>query len=205
MALLDVVIDVSDAQGRIDWPSVANTGVKVAIVKATESDTFTASTWHANLRGATGMGIKVIPYHFIGRGRIVDQFAHFQSVVGLTHGMAYALDWEGHRTAAAADVQQMGEALADTAGRMPLGYWGIPGSTPETPTQLMDGWDRWVPRYPVRGIADFNEMPLAHEVGPVPFLFWQYTSEGRVPGITGPVDRSVASFEDIEQLIRWCG
>jgi hypothetical protein len=171
MALLDVVIDVSDAQGRIDWLSVAHAGIKVAMVKATEGDMFTASTWHANLRGATGMGIKVIPYHFIGPGRIVDQVAHFQSVAGLTNGIAYALDWEGQRTGAAADVQKMGEALADVAGRMPLGYWGIPGSTPETPTQLMDGWDRWVPRYPVHGIADFNELPLAHEMGGCRFSF----------------------------------
>jgi len=44
MALLDVVIDVSDAQGRIDWPLVAPAGIKVAIVKAIEGDMFVAST-----------------------------------------------------------------------------------------------------------------------------------------------------------------
>jgi GH25 family lysozyme M1 (1,4-beta-N-acetylmuramidase) len=82
MALHDIVIDVSDAQGRIDWLSVAGPGIKVAIVKATERDMFTASTWHANPSGATAAGIKVVPYHFIGPGCIVDQIAHFQSVVG---------------------------------------------------------------------------------------------------------------------------
>ena len=120
MALLDVVIDVSHGQGDIDWRSVAEAGIKVAMVKATEGHTFTDSAWHANLRGATQAGIKVIPYHFLRAGAAEDQAAHFRDVVGLKHGMAYALDWEGTRTAAAADVEQMGRILAEITRRNPV-------------------------------------------------------------------------------------
>jgi lysozyme len=204
MALLDVVIDVSHGQGDIDWRSVAEAGIKVAMVKATEGHTFTDSAWHANLRGATQAGIKVIPYHFLRAGAAEDQAAHFRDVVGLKHGMAYALDWEGTRTAAAADVEQMGRILAEITRRNPVGYWGMPGNTPETPTAAMERWERWVPRYPLRGIANFPAMPLAHHLTGVEYRFWQYTSHGKVSGIHGDVDRSVASFDDPDHLIRWC-
>jgi lysozyme len=205
MALLDVVIDVSDAQGNIDWSAVAGAGIRVAMVKATEGATFTASTWHANQRGAERAGIKVIPYHFVRPGSVTDQTANFRAAAGLGRGTAYALDWEGNRTAGATDVEQMGQILAQIAGRNPLGYWGIPGSTPEPPTVTMQGWDLWVPRYRAGSIADFTKMPPELQSPGAPFLFWQYTSGGRVSGINGDVDRSVASFDSIERLIAWCG
>jgi lysozyme len=204
MALFDVVIDVSDAQGRIDWSAVAAKGVKVAMAKATEGADFTANTWHVNQRDATDAGIKVVPYHFVRPVDVATQVAHFQSVAGLSQGMAYALDWECNRIASAADFQRIGEQLAEITGRTPLGYWGIPGSTPEEPTEVMDGWERWVPRYRAGNIADFTQMPPQHTTPGVDFLFWQYTPAGRISGINGPVDRSVASFVSIQALLDWC-
>jgi lysozyme len=205
MPLFDQVIDVSDAQGRIDWQAVASSGIAVAMVKATEGETFAANTWHANQRGATQAGIKVVPYHFVRPGDMAAQAAHFQEVSGLTAGQAFALDWEGNRTANAADMEALGTALAAIAGRKPLGYWGIPGSTPETPTDVMQTWDRWVPRYRAGNITDFTGMPATHQNPGTPFLFWQYTSAGTVPGITGPVDRSVGTFDSVAAMIAWCG
>jgi hypothetical protein len=52
MALLDVVIDVSDAQGQIDWPRVAAAGIKLAMIKASEGETFKARTFDTNRAGA---------------------------------------------------------------------------------------------------------------------------------------------------------
>jgi GH25 family lysozyme M1 (1,4-beta-N-acetylmuramidase) len=86
MALHDVVIDVQMRRAGSTSRRSPGPGSKS---KATEGDMFTASTWHANLRNATAVGIKVVPYHFVAPGRIVDQVAHFQSLVGLARGMAY--------------------------------------------------------------------------------------------------------------------
>lgn len=44
MALLDIVIDVSDSQGTIDWAAVQQAGIRVAMIKATEGTNFTAHT-----------------------------------------------------------------------------------------------------------------------------------------------------------------
>ena len=221
MALLDIVIDVSDAQGsNIHWADVADAGIKVAMIKATEGATFTAHTWAANSAAARAAGILVIPYHFMTNAAPAAQAAHFHTVAGLVPGAAYALDWEGrvlsegtNITATATQVDAMGRALQAFVGRTPLGYWGIPGSTPGTPTAFMMTWDRWVPRYRVGSISDFGKMPghFTSPFGPpggsppgLPFTFWQYTAGGVVGGVGHAVDRSVASFNDPDALIAWC-
>jgi lysozyme len=150
MALLDIVIDVSDAEGAIHWGDVAAAGIRVAMIKATEGATFTAHTWATNVAGANAAGIAVIPYHFMTNADAAAQADHFHTVAALSPGTAYALDWEkrvvdsGDITAGATQVDTVGRALAAFVGRNPLGYWGIPGSTPGAPTAFMASWDRWV-------------------------------------------------------------
>jgi lysozyme len=222
MPLLDIVIDVSDAQGsNVHWADVFDAGIKVAMIKATEGATFTAHTWAANSAEARAAGIIVIPYHFMTNADPAAQADHFHTVAGLSLGAAYALDWETrvlpdstNITAAATQVDAMGRALQAFVGRTPLGYWGIPGSTPGSPTAFMTTWDRWVPRYRVGSIPDFSKMPgrFTSPFGPpggsppgLPFLFWQYTAGGLVGGIGHAVDRSVGSFDDVNALVPWCG
>jgi lysozyme len=220
MALLDIVIDVSDAQGtNIHWDDIAAAGIRVAMIKATEGATFTAHTWAANQAGANAAGITVIPYHFMTNADPAAQADQFHKVAGLSPGAAYALDWEPrvadgvNITAGATQVDAMGRTLQTFVGRTPLGYWGIPGSTPGAPTTFMTTWDRWVPRYRMGSIPDFTKIPsqFTSPFGPpggsspgLPFRFWQYTAGGVVGGIGHAVDRSVASFEDADALIAWC-
>jgi len=220
MALFDSVIDVSDAQDEIDWQRVAAAGIKVAMIKATEGATFTADTWTTNRDGAKNAGIAVIPYHFLTSADANAQADHFSSVAGLGKGMAYALDWEGVGTASPDQVDVIGRALLELTGRTPLGYWGIPGSTPTQvkngpaipPSAFMQTWERWVPRYRAGEIPDFSQMPsqFTTPFGPphkpsVPgnFLFWQYTDAGIIDGITDNTDRSVGSFADAAAMVAW--
>lgn len=210
MALLDFAIDVSDAQGTIDWRRVAGAGIRVAMIKATEGATFIARHWEYNSRSARAAGILVIPYHFMTHADPPAQAANFAQATGLRPGMPFALDWERRRlrdgsdnTAAAAQVEEVGLRLAELAGRLPLGYWGIPGSTPEEPTDRMLQWERWVPRYRRGAIASFAGLRGEFASPGVDFLFWQYTCAGRVPGIRCAVDRSVALFDSHDQLTAW--
>jgi lysozyme len=209
MALLDIVIDVSDAQGQIDWPAVAAAGIKVAMIKATQGTGFTAHTWAANSVAATAAGIAVIPYHFLTNDDATAQANHFQAVAGLAQRTAYALDWEGQGTASPAQVDAIGQLLIAVTGRDPLGYWGIPGgNVPGVPSASMQTWGRWVPRYRTEPLPDFSGMgnPPSHSSpfnDATPFLFWQYTSTGNVGGINGNVDRSVASFDDADAMVAW--
>jgi hypothetical protein len=48
------------------------------------------------------------------------------------------------------------------------------------------------------------ERILAEITGRDPVGYWGMLGHGRVSGIHGNVDRSVASFDDDDLLIRWC-
>ena len=210
MALFDIAIDVSDAQPAIDWGKVAAAGVKLAMVKASEGATFKARCCEAHFAGARAAGIRVVPYHFMTDADPGHQAANFEYAAGLAPGMPYALDWEKRVlrdgtdiTASAQQVDAVGRLLAAKAGRNPIGYWGIPGSAPDTPSEFMNGWERWVPRYRLGRIASFDDMPDSYRSPGVPFLFWQYTDGGRIDGIDGDVDRSVVLFETLDELAGW--
>jgi Glycosyl hydrolases family 25 len=168
-------------------------------------------------RDAAAAGLVVIPYHFLRPGMAKEQARQFRDIAELDAGMATALDWEGRasQTASPADAEAVGAELEALTGRAPLGYWGIPGSTPAAPTARMRLWPRWVPRYPVVGVNSFTALPA--KVREHPGLYWpdgrglnglpyfgQYSAWGRVAGITGLVDRSVAFFPSIEDAIAWC-
>jgi lysozyme len=210
MALLDVVIDVSDAQPDIDWAKVAAAGIRLAMIKASEGATFKANCFAAHSAGARAAGIRVVPYHFMTDADPGHQAANFEAACGLTAGMPFALDWEKRLlrdgtdiTASATQVEAVGKLLAAMTGRNPLGYWGIAGNAPGTPTAVMNTWQRWVPRYRLGKIASFDDMPAAYQSPGVPFLFWQYTDGGMIDGIPGDVDRSVASVASLDELAAW--
>lgn len=197
---IDCAIDVSDAQGAdIDWPAVAADGITTVMIKATEGHSFEAKTFVKNRERALATGlITVIPYDFLRPGYEAESLAFFIKVAGLGSGSQAALDWEG-RAADTADPQEaedIGEGIRAVTGRPPLGYWGIPGSTPRPPTNKMVTWPRWVPRYPRTGpVWSFGKLPQSIQSNPSATwpnaLFAQYTSTGQVRGIKGPVDRSI--------------
>lgn len=210
--MLDIAIDVSDAEGVIDWRAVAGAGIKLALIKATEGSSFTSHMFAENNAMARAAGLMVVPYHFMSAtSAAADQAKHFAEVAGLTTGSPYALDWEGEGAPPTAIVQKVGDALITLTGHSPLGYWGIPGSTPrgEAPTPEMLDWDRWVPRYVEPNAADFSDLSLVHQVaGPgARCRLWQYTERGRVPGAAnaaGYVDRSVW-MGTLDELVAWYG
>lgn len=216
MSPFDIAIDVSDNNGRIDWPAVFASGVRIAFVKAMEGVGMHYPTWGPQSEGANRAGLIVIPYLFLRPAEAKQVVNNFVRVTGLGSGMAFALDWEGRasQTATPEIAEQIGEELAIVAGRKPIGYWGIPGSTPAAPTARMLLWPRWVPRYPSVYAQKFDDLPERcilnpkltwhGENGELPY-FAQYTAAGRVPGIQGKIDRSVAFFPTIEDALVWCG
>jgi GH25 family lysozyme M1 (1,4-beta-N-acetylmuramidase) len=195
-ATCDVAIDVSHHQGNIDWATVKQTGVQCVMIKATQALT-KDSLWEVNRDGARRQGLLVIPYAFLSPSVTAGaQADFFIRTAGLAAGMPAALDWEGDDAPGAAFVEQIGLAVAEVIKRDPLGYWGI--SPPAAPTPIMKRWPRWIPRYGANdGNPDMNHQPTE------PWLFWQYTSNQQVDGITGPVDASLFAGSEAE-LKSWC-
>ena len=176
-----------------------------AMIKATEGADIVDPNFAGNIAAAAAAGIRTIPYHFVNADDIAAQAENFLETAQIGAGLPYAIDWEGQGTLDAEDLEDLGNRIASVVGRLPLGYWGMPGSAPGTPSAGMASWPWWLARYRFGAVT---ALPAGTEVASArvqaPFLFWQYTSSGTVPGIVGNVDRSVALFDTVADLVAWC-
>lgn len=186
-------IDVSSWQGPVDWGAVRRSGRLFAFAKATEGQTFVDRTFANNRTemAAAGMVLRGF-YHFArpDRNSAAAEAAHFLRTVGTMHpGEVPVLDLEVAPGPGVGDWAAEWLALvAKGTGRTPILYsyqsylhsiptarltqyplwiawWGNnDGTLPTTPPKT-DRWSSWI--------------------------WWQYTSNAVVPGVTGRVDDSV--------------
>lgn len=194
-------IDVSHWQGSINWSAVASDGIRWAYMKATEGTTYEDPRFDSNYINSYNAGLIRGAYHF-GRPDVsggAAQARHFvnnggnwsadgktlppvldieyapsgDSCYGLSHSQM--VNW----------IRDFSNTVKSLSGRYPVFYttldwWrsctGNNGSFGDTnplwiarwassPGTLPNGWGFWT--------------------------FWQYTSTGRVSGISGDVDRNV--------------
>ncbi len=218
MTALDICVDVSDNNSDIDWPAVYAAGIRIAFVKVMEYPQHGYPSGPVQIRGASAAGVITIPYWFmrplLGAPAIDAAAKEFAKRAELGPDKRFMLDWEGRasQTCTAAAAEAAGEQLSAITGLPPVGYWGLPGSTPAKPTMKMMGWARLVPRYPQQDAPSWADLSAGIRMhlprywgtpaGTLP-AFAQYTAWGRVDGIEGDVDRSVAFFADEAAAIAW--
>src|SRR5258708_15468622 len=192
---VDCMIDISHNNGVIDWHRLKDEFPDGAVVqiKATQGTSYVDSQFRANANACDALGWGWMPYHFCNSEDPDAQWSHFQSVVQLSAGMAYMLDWERYKgdTASPDQMDVLGHHGVDITGRAPMGYWGSEklGANPDTPTDFMRTWDRQVPRY-----RRANDPHYENDDPGIPCLAYQYTQWGRLAGVengVGNVDRSV--------------
>ena len=188
-------IDVSHYQGQINWREVARSKeVNYVYIKATEGAQLVDNTYLTNLRGARHAGLKVGVYHFY-RPNVSrqQQFRNMKANVNLR------------------DIDLIPIIDVEHRGREPLKTFQ---------NNLLQFLQMVEQHYGVRPIIytsrDFYNKHLAgpfthykymiaryHSEVPelcdnAAFVMWQYTANGRVPGIRGNVDRSC--FMDAYQM-----
>jgi len=195
-------VDVADYQhahgAAIDWPQVAAAGYKFAFIKATEGDYYANPYYASDLAQAKAAGLYVTGYHFaipnVSDGASQADYAIENG--GYTpdgHTLPLALDIEynpyGSECYGMSSAQMVSWLSAFTAevqritSQQPIIY------------STADWWNTCT-----GDSAAFGVDPLwvaAYRSGnpPMPagwsnWTFWQYTSRGSVPGITGNVDVS---------------
>jgi GH25 family lysozyme M1 (1,4-beta-N-acetylmuramidase) len=209
-------IDVSRFQGRINWEQVAAEEVEFAFIQASRgsgSDCTVASTecgadqfYDRNYTRARKAGIRVGPYHRAftgGRGpTTIRKDAREEANVFLEEvgGELRELDLPP-----VLDVEQPFDDLAGgelrrwlrvwlkkvekELGVRPIIYtnassWSLTGDTTRFAEQ---GYRLWVANFDV----ERPQVP-ADNWGGLGWSIWQYTSSGRVPGVSGNVDRNHA-------------
>ena len=190
-------IDVSHWQNTIDWTKVAGAGKRFAYIKASESTDFVDPLFYQNRSQARAAGLYVGAYHFAQpsttAGDAVAEADHFIAVAAPAKGdLLPVLDLE--RTgglssgALTAWVQgYMGRILSRT------GVHAVIYVSPSFWKNYM-GDTTWF------SLNGFNVLWVAHWTtassptvpggnwGGDGWTFWQYTSDGVVPGISGRVD-----------------
>jgi GH25 family lysozyme M1 (1,4-beta-N-acetylmuramidase) len=190
-------IDVSYHQGAIDWTQVAAAGKRFAFVRAT-AGTLTADTaYMTNRSGARAAGLAVGSYHFANPDTApndaTNEAAWFLQNATIGSGdLIPVLDFEVSNGLDPASLTAWAQAwlaqVSAATGVRPIIY-----TTPNFWATSMADTD-WFARngYSVLWIANWTTalQPTvpAGFWGGNGWTFWQHSSAGVVPGITGAVD-----------------
>lgn len=190
-------IDVSYHQGAIDWRQVAAAGKRFAFVRAT-AGTLTADTaYWANRSGARAAGLAVGSYHFANPDRALNDAANeanwfLRNAAIVSGDLVPVLDFETANgldpAALTAWAQTWLSQVTAATGVRPIIY-----TTPKFWSTSMADTD-WFARngYSVLWIAHWtgSSQPWvpAGGWGGNGWSFWQHSSSGTVPGISGAVD-----------------
>ena len=181
-------IDVSRYQGEIDWQTVkTDENVSYVYLKATEGASLVDVTYHYNLEEARKAGLKVGCYHFFSP--TVDpktQFDNFTEVVKL----------EEQDLIPIIDVENCGRGSIDRFRKRLTRFLHMVeehcGIRPIIYTS-----SNFYNKYLAGRYTDYKYMIARyHEEEPIltdediKLVMWQFTANGRIAGIKGPVDRS---------------
>ena len=189
-------IDVSHHQDVIDWPAVAASGKEFVFAKATEGRSFVDPMYATNKAGAEAAGLLFGAYHFAqpdgARRDPIREADHFVDHALLEPGnLLPVLDIE--RTGGLSQAQvtewiiRWLDRVTERLGVRPIVYtspngWDV--RTGDTTAVAAAGYTvLWVAHW---GVA--NPRLPADDWNGNGWTFWQYTSQGTVPGIGGRVD-----------------
>lgn len=191
-------VDVSVYQEDIDWEQVAQAGFTFAMVRLAfrgwrmDGPMFADTNGLKNIEGAQAAGLKVGVYFFSQATSVEEAIEEAQFLLELLDGreleMPVVFDWElpSDTTARTRNVKAKtmhAMAMAFCAEVEKAGYRGMlyfgqrQGKTKYNLAELREaGYELWLAMYS-------NAMTYTYKV-----QMWQYTDNGRVPGIEGSVD-----------------
>lgn len=195
-------VDVSSYQGEVDWPTLAEQGVRFAFCKATEGSGHVDPTFQQNWQGAQEAGVLVGAYHFFSYDSPGEtQAENFIAQVPVTAGtLPPVVDIEFYgehdldppsKEKAWAILRPLLERLEEHYGVKPILYATYRSYKLYLAGEA-EGYPLWI------------TLPI---VGPLdkPWTFWQYSHSARLEGYVGKeerIDLDVfrGSMEELERM-----
>jgi lysozyme len=183
-------IDVSHHQGLIDWRRAASDHVDFVFMKATEGADFVDKSFAENWKGAAANGVLRGAYHFYNpakSGR--HQAQNFIAVVPIadrTLPPVVDLEFAVGKGEVAAFRKELGEFLAIVRthyGKEPIIY-----TTEEFRRHYLSN-------YPISRLWIREVVGVPKNSPQRSWMFWQFSSRGRVRGISTYVDLNVFAGE----------
>lgn len=186
-------IDVSSWQGKPDWPKVSNSGVKFAILRIHQKSGTDASFEH-NYKGCKSNGILIGGYKYsyaLTPAQAIDEAENLISVLGgrgLDFPVFYDLEWSQQRSLGKQAIENIAVAFLTRIKKAgyKVGIYCNLDWYNNVLTDALKQYDCWIARYPASDNGSVQER-LRPNVG----VGWQYSSKGKVSGISGNVDMDV--------------
>ena len=198
-------IDVSYANGKIDWAKVKASGIKFAIIRCGFRGHGTGSLnvdarFYDNMKGAIANDIQVGVYFFTAAINEAEAQEEARFVLNLIkdYDISYPVvydtemfntteNYDGYRLKNTSDAQLTLNAIAfsnaiKSAGYTPMIYSSKKALTDRFDTAKFGDIRIWLAQY-------YDYVTYQGK-----YYMWQYTSDGSVPGISGRVDMNVSYF-----------
>lgn len=188
------IIDVSEFQGTINWPQVVSGGLALSVIRVQSGSSHIDSTYTANIPNAINAEANYAVYAYFSALNAADAeieardfYNRATSAIGSRKQPRFwMIDVESN------SVTSGSLSAAVTAYMNKLNSLGIPDSkiviyvsNALYPSINTSRTQIWIPSYGA------NDGTVANSRKPLyPYDLWQYTSVGRVSGISGNVDMS---------------
>ena len=195
------ILDVSRWQGSIDWDAVKRSGkidgVMLRVLGSKGGKPYLDPYFARNYAECARLGLPVGGYYYtcaVTQRQTEEELAALKTALrGKTFQLPLAIDVEDPRLRSLAPAK-LSALVAEAAAQ--LEAWGLYAMV-YTYTNFADtaldmaalaDYDLW--------IADYRGKRPARKHG-----MWQYTSSGKIPGVSGPIDLSHA-YKDYAGIIQ---
>lgn len=186
-------IDVSSWQGKPDWTKVKKSGIEFAILRIHQKDGSDASFEH-NYKGCKANAIPIGGYKYsyaLTPAQALEEAEDTLSVLagrGLDFPVFYDLEWNSQRKLGSASIEKIAETFLNRIKKAgyKVGVYCNMDWYQKVLTEKLRKYDLWIARYPADDNGTIQER-LRSDIG----VGWQYSSKGKVSGITGNVDMNV--------------
>lgn len=182
-------IDVSSWQRNINFSAVKNSGIDVVYIKSSEGTRYIDPYFETNYKNAKANGLKVGFYHYVTARNInqaKDQATFFAKVIsGKNIDCKLAMDFESFGNLSVTEINNISRVFLQTLEQLtntqPLIYSNAYSARTIFSSEFTK-YPLWVANYGVSQPGSNGKWST--------WVGWQYTSTGRVAGISGNVDRN---------------
>ncbi len=186
-------IDVSDWQGYIDYSQVKQSGIEIVYIKASQGNNIKDPYFEINYENAKRNGLKVGFYHFLtatNTEEAENEARFFASVIsGKNPDCKLVMDYEVFGGVSVEETNQIAEVFLESVKRLTnkevIIYSDLSNSINRFSRSLANNYELWLAYY-----GNYNELNNV-ETSWNNWIGVQFTDRGRIPGISGSVDRDV--------------
>ena len=196
-------IDVSDNQGVISWEKVAGAGCQFAILRSVKRSGKPDGQFEANVSGCLTNGLQFEVYKYTYASVPYRAAEEAKQVVDLLHRyqLSCRIWWDVEDTSLKKAGTGVLTGLIQSARNMVEGagmefgiYTGLSFYNEGYFDASAFDCPFWIARYPAGASYPFSSEPPSDRYCPQiaqTLAAWQYTSRGRVNGISGDVDLNI--------------